>query len=344
MILRWAIFAFLVCPVSTTRAAEWDGYPTPADPGPGRTWRLDESVSDEFSSDFAAVDQQTTIGGKWRNFYIWPWSGPGSTEWRHENASIQHGRLEIVATRVPGEFKSFKAHASGGGPLQRHEQPATRLGCVSSIATVQSPVYLEARVKIPNAVLAANVWMLSRDCTQEIDVLESYGGPGDDGRADWLAQRIHLSHHTFVRRPFKDYQPHDASTWYRQPGLEAKPGRGYWTERFHRFGVYWRDPAHLEYYIDGELVKVTSGLDDASGVGGIDPLGYTRDESGVRTGLSKPMHVIINMEAQTWNAAAGRHPTDAELSRREDHTFLIDWVRAYKPIEDRDEVGESIGG
>ncbi|WP_197524933.1 family 16 glycosylhydrolase [Botrimarina hoheduenensis] len=327
--------AAAVLPTPVT-AAEWDRYAVPADPGPTRVWRLEERVSDEFRTEFGPTNRLTEIGGKWKNHYIGRWDGPGTTVWRHENVSIDQSKLKIIATRVPGETQSFKNADSTGGPPKEYTLPATRLGCISSLETIEAPVYLEARVKIPNAVLAANVWMLSGDSTQEIDVLESYGGAGDDGRNDWFAQRIHFSHHTFIRAPFQDYQPHDASTWYTRPGLKAGPGGGYWTKQFHRFGVYWRDPTHLEYYLDGELVKVTSGLDDADGIGGIDPPGFTRNEEGVRTGLNKPLHVIINMEAQTWNAVAGRHPTDAEIRSKRDHTYLVDWVRAYKPIEESD--------
>jgi len=115
--------------------------------------------------------------------------------------------------------------------------------------------------------------MLSADSTQEIDVIEAYGGRGDDERSDWFARRIHLSHHVFIRDPFQDYQPNDDSTWYTRSTLHAKRGEGYWTDRFHRVGVYWRDPTHLEYYLNGKLIKTTSRLDDTEGQGGIDPLG-----------------------------------------------------------------------
>jgi len=43
------------------------------------------------------------------------------------------------------------------------------------------------------------------------------------------------------------------------------------------------------------------------------------------------MNIIINMEAQTWNSAAGRTPSDEEIKRTKDHTYLVDWVRVYKP-------------
>ncbi len=317
-------------------ADDWDRLPVPAEAGPGYEWQLQEAVSDDFSYDFKPTSELANLGGKWKNQYKGGWPGPGTTLWRHENVAVSRGKLWIRAAMKEGETKQLREDVDGDGQPEVLDLPTVRLGCLTSLETVQYPVFVEARVKIANAVLASNLWMLSQDNTQEIDILESYGGRGDDGRGDWLAQRIHLSHHVFIRsKPLQDYQPMDPSTWYVHPDKDKKPkrGKGYWTNRFLRIGVYWRDPTHLEYYLDGELIKTTSGLDDADGKGGIDPRGYTRDESGKRTGLTKPMNLIINMEAQDWNAIAGRTPTPKEIKRTKDHTFLMDWVRVYKPVK-----------
>ena len=332
--LRQIVFAplavFLLAPLAAGQ--DWRGISIPADAGSGHEWQLQEEVSDDFEYEFQPTTEPATINERWINQYRGNWKGPGTTIWHHENVAVSRGWLWIQATRTPGETKAFKTDTDQDGKPEPFDLPATRLGCVTSVGTVQHPAYVEARVKIANAVLASDVWMLSEDSTQEIDILEAYGGRGDDNRADWFAKRLHISHHVFIRRPFQDYQPHDDSTWYTRPGLRAKPGKSYWTNKFIRVGVFWRDPLHLEYYIDGRLVKTTSGLDDSDGRGGIDPRGYTKDASGKRTGLSKPMHIILNMEAQDWNSAAGRTPTDEELKRKRDHTFLVDWVRVYKPV------------
>lgn len=315
-------------------ADDWGRLPVPADPGPGLQWQLDEDVSDSFNYEFEPTAERAVIGGKWNNYYLnGGWKGPGTTIWRHENAAVSRGKLWIRATRKPGETKAFQHDKDGDGVAETLDLPATRLACLTSVEPVVYPVFIEARVKVANAVLASDVWMLSRDSTQEIDILECYGGRGDDNRGDWFAKRMHLSHHVFIRRPLQDYQPKDKSTWHYWDGPKPKRGKSYWTSRFHRVGVYWRDPTHLEYYVDGELAKTTSGMDDTGEKGGIDPRGYTKDESGERTGLSKPMHLILNMEAQDWNAAAGRTPTDKELKRKKDHTFLVDWLRVYKPVK-----------
>ncbi|WP_072974299.1 LamG domain-containing protein [Flavobacterium saccharophilum] len=76
-------------------------------------------------------------------------------------------------------------------------------GCITSKERVGYPLYTEAKVKISESSLATAVWMLSEDSTQEIDNLEAYG----DKINTAYGQRLHLSHHVFIRNPFQYYQP-----------------------------------------------------------------------------------------------------------------------------------------
>lgn len=78
----------------------------------------------------------------------------------------------------------------------------------------------------------------------------------------------------------------------------------------------------------------------------IDPKFYTNAEElgntakDTRTGLSKEMDIIINVEDQTWRSSpeSGLQsetytPIDSELANVEDHTFRVKWIRVYKPVE-----------
>ncbi|WP_370978460.1 RICIN domain-containing protein [Agaribacterium sp. ZY112] len=306
------------CAPASLMAADWDAYPVPANAGAGKVWQL-QPQSDEFNYNFNATSNAATFGGKWTNFYHNAWEGPGPTRWRRENTSVAGGNLQLKATRVPGETKSFEVDLDLDGVVETHTTPATRAGCITSTTRVQYPVFVEARVKIANAVMASDIWLLSPDDTQEIDILEAYGGK--QARNDWFAQRLHLSHHVFIRSPFQDYQPKDASTWY------TGPTKRYWTDSWIRIGVNWVSPTRLEYYVDGQLVKVMDNLQTVNGKDGIDPLNYTNG-----TGLNKAMDIIINMEDQNWNAAAGRQPTNAEITNTANHTMKVDWLRVYKPV------------
>ncbi|WP_025764950.1 family 16 glycosylhydrolase [Dyadobacter tibetensis] len=305
--LAAAYFSCKTNPVSTSSTDneidsiryDWSDIPVPAQPGPGMKWEL-QHPSDDFNYLAEASDKGTEFSKKWTDFYHNNWTGPGLTIWDRAHSLVADGRLQIPASRVPG---TNKVHT----------------GCITSKERIVYPVYVEAYAKISNSTLASDVWLLSPDDTQEIDILEAYGSSySENTKKDlsWFAQRIHISHHVFIRSPFQDYQPTDPGSWYYDGTL--------WREQYHRFGMYWKDPLHLEYYIDGKLVRTVSGLDI------IDPKNYTGG-----TGLNKAMDIIINVEDQTWRSDQGLTPTDNELANRDDQTFKVDWIRVYKPVKNQ---------
>ena len=302
---------------------DWDDYTVPASPGPGMIWEIQEDVSDDFNYNFEATSDEVAFEGKWKNWYHNPWTGPPPTIWKRNNVSVKDGYLQIETNRQSGQTTNVN-----GRQLQ-----VTNTGCVTSLQQIVYPVYIESRAKVMNSVLASATWLLSPDDTQEIDFLEAYGS--DRWLNPWFnEERIHLSHHVFVREPFADWQPNDEGSFYTD-------GETVWREEFHTYGVYWKDPWSLEYYIDGKLVRTISGKDN------IDPLHHTNSinpgntNSDTRTGLSKPMDILIDTEDQTWRAVDGLSPTNQELLNKEDHTFKVDWIRVYKPIVG--EVGSVTG-
>ncbi|WP_086932629.1 RICIN domain-containing protein [Agarilytica rhodophyticola] len=272
---------------------DWDGIPVPVDLDNGESWEL-QTISESFNYTAGPTDKPEEFTKKWVDSFINPWLGPGLSEFNSGHSFVTGGALGIAANRKEGTDKVYT-------------------GVISSKETFTYPLYIEAMAKVSNLVLASNVWMLSADSTEEIDIMEAYGS--DRPGQEWFAHRMHLSHHVFIRDPFQDYQPTDEGSWY----FMETP----WRYDFHRIGVYWRDPWHLEYYIDGELVRTVSG--EAI----IDPEGYTNG-----TGLSKPMHIIINTEDQDWRSDAGITPTDEELADDDKSIVWIDWLRVYKPSND----------
>lgn len=275
---------------------DWKDIPIPASAGTGKTWEL-QVFSDDFNYTAEADNKGSEFLNKWTDSYHNNWKGPGLTVWDRKHSFVKEGFLQIPASRLNGTNK-------------------VSTGCITSKERVIYPVFIEARAKISNSVLASNVWLLSPDDTQEIDILEAYGASfSNNAQKDqtWFAERIHLSHHVFIRSPFQDYQPTDEGSWYHKNGT-------LWRDDFHRVGVYWIDPYNLEYYVDGVLVRKVSGLDI------IDPKNFTNG-----TGLNKAMDIIINVEDQTWRSDQGVTPTDADLENKKDHTFKVDWIRIYKP-------------
>lgn len=270
---------------------DWKGLEVPVEAGEGRTWVL-QATSDSFDYEVGPVGTYEEFDKRWDRSFINPWTGPSMTEWNSGHSYTTNGHLGIASSRKPNSEKVYT-------------------GIVTSKEEFTYPLFVEARAKLSNQVLASCVWMLSADSTEEIDIIEAYGSDRPD--QTWTAERLHLSHHVFIRKPFQDYQPTDEGSWFTREGT-------IWRENFHRVGVYWRDPWHLEYYVDGELVRTVSGEEI------IDPLGYTKGK-----GLTKPQRIIINQEEQQWRFDEGITPTDEELADVQKSIFWVDWIRVYKP-------------
>ena len=312
MMKDWIFIIAINCIGSIAIAQDWNGIPVPADAGLGNSWVLQQDVSDDFNYTSAPTTAVNTINGKWINWYHNAWSGPLPTVWKRDHVKVENGNFQIMTSRTPGD-----STVVNGTKLA-----TINLGCATSTTRVQYPVYIEANVKIMKSVLASNVWLLSPDDTQEIDICEAYGSSRWTNA--WFSdERLHLSHHVFIRQPFTDWQPNDGGSFYTD-------GSTVWSDGYHRIGVYWKSPWHLEYYVDGVLVRTRSGKNQ------IDPVYHTNSvnpgdaSNDTRTGLSKPMDIIINTEDQTWRSLQGLTPTAAELTNAANNTFGVDWIRVYK--------------
>ncbi|OHX67171.1 Ig-like domain-containing protein [Flammeovirga pacifica] len=311
----FVISALCLFTLNTYAQNDWDGVPIPADLPDGMIWELDP-VSDGFNYESNSSNRGEEFDDRWNELYINGFSGPSATSYHKDHVWTSDGNLVIHAAK--------------------DNQNIIYTGCISSKKAFSYPMFMEAKVRQPSCMLAANIWMISQDETEELDMLESYPNVQEDG--GWLDQRIHLSHHTFIRDPFQDYQPRDEhgvkGTWY------WEEDRTSWHDDWLRIGVYWVNPNHVEYYINGKWVRTMkshehSYLDEKGEVqtvytefDALDKFGYTEG-----TGLSKPQHIIINMEQQDWLTALNVWPTDEDLDDANGRNFyLIDWVRLYNVI------------
>ncbi|WP_010182069.1 Ig-like domain-containing protein [Aquimarina agarilytica] len=297
-------------------AQDWNGIPIPANAPSGMVWELNP-VSDSFNYESNTRSIHPEFEKRWNELYINGFSGPSATSYHKDHTWITNGMLNI--------------HAAWDATL-----PIVYTGCISSKSTLSYPMYMESRVKQAGCMLANNIWMISDDETEELDMLESY--PNTQPGREFLDERIHLSHHTFIREPFTDYQPRDEEgvfgTWY------FEEDRKTWRKDFFTIGVYWKNPHHAEYYINGKLVRTIkknehSFVDPQGNLSehttsfdAIDKYGYTGG-----TGLSKPQHIIINMEQQSWLAALNIFPTREDLDdKNQRNLFLVDWIRVYDAV------------
>ncbi|WP_075343040.1 T9SS type A sorting domain-containing protein [Tenacibaculum agarivorans] len=233
--------------INITAQNDWDNIPISANAGSGNSWELVESMSDDFnySNSFTAGEyaNRSNFGSKnqWYNFYHNQWDGPGYTYWDTSNVSVDGNNLVITVGQTPETAK--------GGTY------GVASGCVTSNNKVTYPVYVESSISVANISLASCFWLLSPDDTEEIDIIENYGG------VDFFKNYTHISHHSFVRQPFTDYQPRDWNSWYPIDEITQAGGWGEYcwnggNRRYMRMGVNWIGPKHWEYYIDGNLVRV----------------------------------------------------------------------------------------
>jgi|GEM_PF-1179288 len=306
-----------ICLVTTgVQSQDWKGMEVPAQAPPGMIWELNP-VSDSFDYESSSKNLHPEFEKRWKELYINNFSGPSLTSYHKDHSWITNGMLNI--------------HGAWDNTL-----PIIYTGCISSKATLSYPMYMEAKVKQAGCMLANNIWMISGDETEELDMLESY--PNQQEGKEFLDERIHLSHHTFIRQPFTDYQPRDEEgvfgTWYYETGKST------WRDDFFTIGVYWVNPHEAQYFINGKLVRTIKKNEhnfiDPDGdlsehtttFDALDKYGYTGG-----TGLSKPQHIIINMEQQDWLSDLDIYPTKEDLNDANSrNTYLIDWIRVYDAI------------
>lgn len=255
MIKKTVSLFFLSLSIFWGIAQDWKDFPIPPDAGFGKQWELQANVSDDFNYQFKETDTKTNFGkGKWFNFYHNNWDGPGTTYWKYNHTAVDGENLVVRASR----WKKRKEDNPKTGQSNKMGLPSQGVsaGCVYSKYKVGYPVFVEARVSVANSALASDVWLLAPDDTQEIDIIECYGGKEPNN--DYFSKFIHLSHHSFIRQPFLDYQPKDRNSWWGKEGISSwgEHATANGTRNYIRIGVYWVSPFHFEYYIDGELVRV----------------------------------------------------------------------------------------
>ncbi|WP_194768086.1 T9SS type A sorting domain-containing protein [Tamlana sp. I1] len=247
---------FLLLSIFNIFAQDWANIPVPADAGTDKNWELQTTLSDDFNYTFNPATTKSNFGNnKWYNFYHNAWDGPGTTYWKYNHVWVDGSDLIITSSRWNQTGEDMPITNSPNKMNKPND--GISAGCITSNNKVLYPVFVEASVSVANIALASDVWLLSPDDTQEIDIIECYGGA--DSNNGFFAKDIHLSHHSFVRQPFQDYQPRGKNTWYTRSDITTSWGDYCWNNgarKYVEIGVNWISPVHFEYYIDGELVRV----------------------------------------------------------------------------------------
>ncbi len=241
-------------------------------------WKIDKRLSDDFN--YKAKGKK--FFKNWKDTYVNDWIGPGLTHFSSKYSIINDGVLELKAGRKAPD-KVF-------------------CGVISSKKVVRYPAYMEIKMKISGLKLSSNFWFISKDQVLEIDVNETYGNEPQRGK------EMGTNYHIFRREPFKDLAPHNGKHF------EAD-GAPFLKEDYHRFGCYWKDAYHMDFYLDGKLVRQLT----------------IKDPRTPSVGFNQGLLMVIDTEDHEWRSEKGITPTDKELSDIDINTMYIDWVRVYKP-------------
>lgn len=277
---------------------DWAFLPVPAPAGEGKQWAL----LDDYSDDFNYTGKPGTFTERWRSDYFNRWEGPGLTRWREDHTTVKDGRLVIRASR--------EADGKVGA------------GIITSLTPVKYPIYTEARIKASNLELSSNFWMLSQDSKREIDVLEVYGGT----KENWFPARATTNFHLFKRDSSGIHGD------FNDLGAHILPDSTPWRMEYHTFGVFWKSPTEVTFYIDGQETKNSSWAEAK-----LFDRNYSKTylDKSVEN-MDRPMYLILDTEDHDWRSEKGNTPTDAELADGTRNRMYVDWIRTYSLEDIRD--------
>ncbi|MEM6831721.1 MAG: beta-porphyranase [Bacteroidota bacterium] len=190
----------------------------------GFKWKIVEPLTDEFNDDVLDAT-------KWDDFHP-HWSGRPPSNFKKGNAFLQDGNLRLKSdllkdpSEVDDPFSDIWVNAAA---------------CVSKDWSAKPGYYYETSMKASNLSMTSSYWFRVGKFS-EIDVIEHIGNPSVDSRDDDLPFEYHANTHY--------YGPHAGLKNLPASYKMSNMGR----DRFHVFGLWWKDPNTLYFYHNGEKV------------------------------------------------------------------------------------------
>lgn len=201
-------------------------------PPPGKVWRLQPRLSDEFDGE--ALDR-----GKWLKYHPY-WAGRQPSRFDTVNVTQGDGLLRLRSVPLVDSL------AQVGDP---EEDVWVLSSAVTSIDPVASYGYYEARFKASRLSMTSSFWLQGR--YSEIDVVEQVGAPrAHPNNAELMLMNTHY---------YKDGWENDEATprRWRMPYAAA--------DAFHVYGAWWRDEETVIFFHDGvavDSVKTGGAFDE----------------------------------------------------------------------------------
>lgn len=282
-----AILAFSLVGVATPVAAQ----PKPPE---GKQWVPVPELSDEFDDD--QLDKTKWVADP-EGHPDFGWIGRPPGLFQEESVRLRNGMMEILVGKLDKPVTSNKYNK----PMTFHYHG----GIVRALAPTTFGNYYECRMKMNKTEMGGGFWIMSRNVPgkkHEIDITESVG-------------RLTELTHSWA----KDWDRimHSNTIW-RATELNPEPTRSQKamypeeknSERFYRYGCWWKSPKELLFYLDGEYV-------------------YTLEPP---TDFDHTMFLHISIECYDWNPI----PEDGGMvasASEEDPTTYFDYVRTYKLVD-----------
>ncbi len=248
----------------------------------GKKWQPVTNLSDEFNGTFDTNKWTKTL-----------WDYPNTpTKMIAANATVSNGNLQIKATLNNNAERWFQASR------------------VQSVATINYPMYTEARIRTAHLSAYNTFWLNSSDGDpgnrNEIDIIENNSRPSCNCQPNfpWQmnSQYFHGVNGNIIR----------AKGNFDNRNLSANnPKRGIpWNEEYHIVGVWWKSPTDIQFYLDGEEAgSVKSGRN-----------------------FTKRLNVIFDLWTDDENFLGGA-AVRSHLNNNNINTMYVDWVRTYQLVD-----------
>jgi hypothetical protein len=168
--------------------------------------------------------------------------------------------------------------------------------CVASATPRCGNGYYEARIKCAALSMTSAFWFQGK--YSEIDVIENVGSASNPKSA-WINNTLMMNTHYF-----KGGWKQDRET----PVRWKMPGRA--ADNYYVYGVWWKDTHTVWIYHDGSKVA----------------------EIATGGAFDEPQFMFFDTEVFTWHG----WPTRESLLDPAKNTMLVDWVRAWQLVKDKD--------
>ncbi|WP_109433816.1 family 16 glycosylhydrolase [Aquimarina sp. AU119] len=275
-------FTYLLCTLLFCLVFQ-KSFAQPAPPN-GKKWEKIEAMSDEFNGN----SLNTT---KWDDQDP-QWQGRRPARFEKSSVKVGNGNLQVTASK--------KSSPSNGW---------THNGGLVRSKTKNTYGYYEARMKANKTFMSSTFWLFNKrnehtGCdvrTTELDVTENVGL--NTGGQSWINRNIvTINSNTHSRGTTCNSTPVGIK------GAKSDIGEPAYAD-YHTYGVWWKGPKELLFYLDGKLVHQITPV----------------------ANFNLGMYLRMVVETYDWNPPkAGKDGMNDSQANR---TTFYDWVRSYKLVD-----------